>query len=609
MTVYGYNLPIEDYRDEVLRTVAQSKVCVIKGPTGCGKSTYIPYLLSLTSAKIAVVEPRRIAVTSLYNTLSSVMGGVGYKMRFSKVMDRETKTVIYTDGSFLNEMGTTEFDYIIVDEVHERSVRTDIILGILRSTVGKIKSRIILMSATVDTEKISRYFGASVLEIPGVSHPCKIEYLDRCVSDYIVEAYCIIKRIVSRREEVWDGFETKNRDILVFLPGEEDINDLYVLLRKLPVVKVHKIFSALSDREQNRIYEASSLRRVILSTNICETSLTIPGIGYVIDSGLQKVKIYDQIGYLGIQPISRESADQRLGRCNRMGPGTCYRLYPKEMFDALPSSVPEICRSDLSQVFLQLLGHKKDISRMELVDYPPRLNAVSGLKLLLRKGCIEVVDKRKKKVVSETSFSEYVGQPDHSPQQDEDMKNIRVRITGYGRTLLRHPFDVHLAHFYQQCVSRGVGYLGSIIVSMVSQDNHNFLRSQEKNSRTDVEFLVKLFETYVETEDKRGHCTKHEVSMKGMERARQIFSTLNKGRSGDMEDLERVFSHSYQHNLCRRTDDGSYLHVESGNTVWIHPRSCFFKRQDRFIVFVDAFCTSKTYARVVGRYFKRDVEG
>lgn len=173
MSVYGYDLLIEEYKDEILRIVERSKACMIKGPTGCGKSTYIPYLLSSSSARIAIVEPRRIAVTSLYNTLSCAMKDVGYKMRFNKKITRETRTIIYTDGSFLNEIGENGFDYIIIDEVHERSIRTDIILGILKSSMKRMKSKIILMSATVDTDKISRYFNADVFVL-SLSYPCRI---------------------------------------------------------------------------------------------------------------------------------------------------------------------------------------------------------------------------------------------------------------------------------------------------------------------------------------------------------------------------------------------------------------------------------------------------
>ncbi|CAD25212.1 ATP-DEPENDENT RNA HELICASE (DEAD box family) [Encephalitozoon cuniculi GB-M1] len=606
MSPYFYNLPIEECKDKILSTVERSKVCIIKGPTGCGKSTYIPYLLSscFPSSRIAVVEPRRIAVTSLHKTLSSAMEGVGYKMRFNKSVGKDTRTIIYTDGSFLNEIGESEFDYIIVDEVHERSVRTDIILGLLRSNIKNIKGKVILMSATVDTAKVSRYFKADVLDIPGAGHPVKIEYLPECTSDYIVESYCIIKRIALSKEDSWDGFEPENKGILVFLPGEEDINDLYGLLRKLPAIRVYKIFSALSDKEQSKIYEPCSLRKVILSTNICETSLTIPGIGYVLDSGLQKVKIYDQMSHLGIWSISKESADQRLGRCNRTGPGTCYRLYTENMYGTLPlQQSPEICRSDLSQAFLLLLSYRKNPLRFEFLDYPTRANAISALSFLLEKGCISISSIREDlRCCLNSSLVRHDGAvPDPTELSLDD---IRLKITRYGRTVLRHPFDVHLSHFYQQSLGRDVGYLASILVSLVSQDSCNFLKYKNKSQKTDIEFLVCLFEGYLESEDKKQYCAKHEVGIKHMEIAKRIFSALNRKKDGDIEMIERVFSLAYQHNLCERMKDGSYKHLRGGSVVWIHPSSCFFKRKDRFIVFVDIFHTTKAYARVVGRYFK-----
>ncbi|AFM98070.1 HrpA-like helicase [Encephalitozoon hellem ATCC 50504] len=605
MSPYFYSLPIEEHKNKILDEIRRSKVCIIKGPTGCGKSTYIPYLLSLSfpSCRIAIIEPRRIAVTSLHSTLSSTMEGVGYKMRFSKSIKKDTKTIIYTDGSFLNEVIEREFDYIIVDEVHERSIRTDVILGLFKNSIRNMKGKVILMSATVDTQKLASYFKASVLDIPGVPHPVKIEYLPECTSDYIVESYSTIKRILLSKENVCEGLEVRNKDILVFLPGEEDINELYTLLKKLPVIRVYKIFSALSDKEQNKIYEPSSLRKVILSTNICETSLTIPGIGYVIDTGLHKVKIYDQMSCLGIQAISKESADQRLGRCNRTGPGICYRLYTEHVYNTLPPhQSPEICRSDLCQVFLQLLVHRKNLLRFEFLDYPTRANAVATLSFLLEKGCISINNVKED---NNPDLSATLVQQDVSLDSIElNPDDIRFRITKYGRLVLRHPFDVHLSHFYQQCLDKNAGYLGSILVSLIGQDGCNFLKHKNKSQKTDIEFLVYLLEGYLESEDTKEYCIKHEVGMKYMETAKKIFLGLNRKKSGDIEMVERIFSFAYKHNLCERMKDGSYRHLGSNEVVWIHPSSCFFKRKDRFVVFVDAFYTTKAYARIVGKYFK-----
>lgn len=595
MSPYGYRLAIEEHRDRILDVVGRSRVCIVRGPTGCGKSTYIPHLLatSFPSARIAIVEPRRIAVTSLHRVLSGAMEGVGYKMRFSKSVGKETRTVVYTDGSFLNEIGQHDFDYVIVDEVHERSIRTDIILGLLKRRVRSSKEKVILMSATVDIERMSKYFDAAVLDIPGQSHPVRVEYLGESTSDYIVELFAVVKRIVSSRARE----EAGNRDILVFLPGEEDIDELYVLLRKLPVVKAYKIFSALGDKEQSRIYDTCSLRKVILSTNICETSLTIPGIGYVVDTGLHKVRVHDQVSYLGIQPISKESADQRLGRCNRTGPGTCYRLYPEHVYNALPEQqIPEICRSDLSQAFLQLVGHGKNPLRFEFLDYPTRASAVETLRFLTEKKCISISDM--------DGGSLGLGASSMDQPEEPCVDNVRIKVTGYGRLVLRHPFDVHLSHFYQQALDNGVGYLGSILASLASQDNYNFLRSKDKAQKTDVGFLIWLFEGYLESEDKKQYCAKHDVSGKHMETARRVWLSLNRRKGGDVEAVERIFSRAYQHNLCERMGDGSYRHLRSGDSVWIHPSSCFFKRKDKFIVFMDIFHTAKAYARLVGRYFR-----
>lgn len=664
-SMYSYKLTIEKHTSEILQVIKNSKVTLIKGPTGCGKSTYIPLILE-KNKKIAIIEPRRIAVTSLYNIISKVISYVGFKMRFNKNVCDKTNMIIYTDGTFLNDDINKDWDYIIVDEVHERSVRIDLILNLIKN----MSCKIILMSATVDTEKIQKYFNASVYEIKGQSYPCKIIYSETAVSDYLIECCNIIKNIINNKEIntlcntkilqknedidiswlyennnkikkinnenrhmvkdykndmvnkdnkntclIKDSMNTyinkDNKDILVFLTGEEDINELEQLLKKFLSIKIYKIYSNLNDDEQFKIYEKQELRKVILSTNICETSLTIPGIKYVIDCGLVKTKIYDGINYFGIVPISKESSDQRLGRCNRTGPGICYRLYTKSY--KLNSLIPEIKIADLSKPLLQLISKNINIFTLKFLDYPTQFNVKRAINFLIKKHLIT-----------------------------EDLK-----VTKLGLQILSYPFDLHLSCFYQDCINNDLGYYGSILVSLISLDNYNFLTSNQKgdtlkniqlnksklsekntnislkhltnsenvnfminnqnikfkNYITDIKYLIEIFIGFIECKDKQGYCKNRQVSLKNLDKAYKIFKLLNKSKKGDIEILEKIFSKSFEYNLSIKQSNGGYKHLETGNMVYVHPSSTFFNRSEKKIVFVDVLCTTKEYVRIVGKYY------
>ena len=593
MSLYSYELSIEKYKDEILKTIQTHRNVIIKGPTGCGKSTFIPYLLK--DKKVAIIEPRRIAVTSLYNILSQKLDNIGYKMRFNKVTNDKTTMTIFTDGAFLNSIHDLSYDYIIIDEVHERSLRTDLILSILKSNY---RNKLILMSATLDTSKISSFFKAVTYEIPGESFPVDIKYLDLPTSDYINESYLTIKNILKTRDA------NEKKDILVFLPGEEDINDLHKICKKIPSIVTSRVHSTMNDQEQMKIYEESLLTKVILSTNICETSLTIPNIKYVIDCGLFKNKIFNGISFLGIQPISRDSAIQRMGRCNRLGPGVCYKLYTSTQ--PLNAYIPEILRSDLNSFVLFLVNMKKNIFNLDLIDFPPIKNLAMALEFLISKKCIQMFYKQNK-IDSFDNFEKHL--ENQILQKDlifidpcTIIKDLTLKITNYGRKLASHPFDVDLAHFYEQCVNSKIGYYGSILVSLISQENFNFLNGKT-DKICDIEYLIELFESFQESSDKVSFALKRGIPYKGLEIATKIFKTLNCSKEGNQDLLNRIFSKSFEHNLCIRNEDGSYRMVRNGQILYIHPNSGFFKRKDPKIVIVDLFCTSKVYSRIVGKYF------
>jgi len=587
VSLYSYSLQIEKYQDAILSTIESHKTTIIKGPTGCGKSTFIPFLLR--NQRVAIIEPRRIAVTTLYNTLSDKIENLGYRMRFNRKTTEATRMTIFTDGSFLNSIQDLDYDYIIVDEVHERSVRTDLILSYLKSNY---RNKLILMSATLNTKRLEDFFGAFLYEIPGESYPTDIRYLDAPTADYITESYLTIKSILRARDK------TEKKDILVFLPGEDDIDDLYKLCKRLPAIVACRVHSTMSDKDQLRIYEPSDLTKVILSTNICETSLTIPNIKYVIDTGLQKVKIFNGISSLGILAASRDSSTQRLGRCNRLGPGVCYRLYTSTQ--ELPPYTPEILRSDLKTTILTIASWRKSIFTFEFIDYPPLGNVLAAIRFLVGKKCMAIFYKDKKFSDIKSFDGELEGIVDHA-DTSYMLKNLTLKATSYGMRLSRHPFDVHLAHFYEQCVEAGVGYFGGVVAALVSQENYNFLGEGPK--ATDLEYLVELFDGYCAAPDKAEYCTKRGAPSKGMEIASRVMKQLDGRRDGSMDDVQRIFSRCFEHNMCVRGTDGSYQHSGLDQKIWIHPTSGFFKRRDKKIAMVDVFCSTKAYARIVGKYY------
>lgn len=589
MSLYSYTLPIEKHQAAILKTIKENRNIIIKGPTGCGKSTFIPFLLK--DKRVAIIEPRRIAVTSLYNTLSSIIENVGYKMRFNKVLNEKTTMTIFTDGSFLNCIQDLNYDYIIVDEVHERSVRTDLILSILKANY---RNKLILMSATLDTTKIGNFFKAFTYEVPGDSNPIDIKYLDSPTSDYINESYLTVKRILKTRSS------DEKKDILVFLPGEEDINDLYKICKKIPSILTTKVHSTMGDKEQMKIYEESPLTKVILSTNICETSLTIPNIKYVIDAGLFKNKIFDGISFLGIQPISRDSAIQRMGRCNRLGPGVCYKLYTATQ--PLSVYLPEILRSDLTSFFLFVINMKKNILNLDLIDSPPIKNVILALEFLISKACVQIFYEGSKFDSFESLEKSLTEKFTTFIDPSVIIKNTTFKTTNYGRKLVSHPFEVDLAHFYEQCVDSKVGYYGSIIVSLISQQNYNFLDGQSEKI-SDILYLIDLFEAYQAAQDKQDFTFKKGIPFKGLDIATKIFKTLNSSKDGDLDLVQRIFSRCFAHNLCVRNNDGAYTMVRNNQQLFIHPSSGFFKRKDPKIVVVDLFCSTKVYSRIVGKFF------
>jgi ATP-dependent helicase HrpA len=394
---YPAELPVSQRKDEIAQVIRDHQVVIIAGETGSGKTTQIPKIcLELgrgVDGQIGHTQPRRLAARTVAERIAEELGSplgeaVGYQVRFTDVSARDTLVKLMTDGILLNELARDRdlrrYDTLIIDEAHERSLNIDFILGCLRQLLPRRPDlKVIITSATIDPERFAAAFGgAPIVEVSGRTYPVETRY--RPVDEDADQGQAISDAI-DELSAAGPG------DILVFLSGEREIRDTADLLSGRDRLDVLPLYSRLSAAEQHRVFErrpSSSLtRRVVLATNVAETSLTVPGIKYVIDPGTARISRYSRgtkVQRLPIEPISRASANQRKGRCGRTSDGICIRLYSQEDFESRPEFTdPEILRTNLASVILQMaaigLG---DIPKFPFIDPPDARNIADGLALL-----------------------------------------------------------------------------------------------------------------------------------------------------------------------------------------------------------------------------------
>ena len=392
-----------------MRTIRENQVVIIAGETGSGKTTQIPkFLLECGLGKkgfIGCTQPRRVAALSVAQRIAEELGlnyghEVGAKIRFTDQTQANTVIKVMTDGILLNELQDDPmlraYEAIVIDEAHERSLNIDFILGCLRHLTERRKDlKIIITSATIDTASFAKAFDhAPVIEVSGRMYPVETFYhpsSDKADGDYIDLATEVITEIIDHNRE---------GDILVFLPGERDIHELLRQLEDSPARQCDllPLFGRLANADQQRIFHPGGRRRIILSTNIAETSLTVPGIRYVVDTGLARVSRYSphsRTQRLPIEPIAQSSAEQRKGRCGRVSNGVCYRLYDEQNFLGRPRyTTPEIHRSNLASVILRMMAYRLgDIRTFPFIDPPAESAIVGGYRLLAELGAVVADDK------------------------------------------------------------------------------------------------------------------------------------------------------------------------------------------------------------------------
>ena len=406
-------LPITERREEIAAAIRAHPVVVVRGETGSGKTTQLPKIcLALGRGArgwIGHTQPRRIAARSVAARIAHELGtelgtAVGYKVRFTDRTGPHAYVKLMTDGILLAETladrDLAAYDTIIVDEAHERSLNVDFLLGYLRELLPRRPDlKVIVTSATLDAERFARHFGAAtpVIEVTGRTYPVEIRYRPPA-ADEDDDEEPLEAAVVATAEELW---REGPGDILVFLPGEREIREVGDLarasFRRRPyasLAEVLPLYARLSVAEQQRVFAPSRGRRMVLATNVAETSLTVPGIRYVIDSGLARIRRYslrNKVTLLGIEKIAQSSAAQRAGRCGRVAAGICVRLYAEEDFASRPAfSDPEILRSSLAAVILRMaaLG-LPDVAAFPFLDPPAPRAIADGYQLLQELGAID----------------------------------------------------------------------------------------------------------------------------------------------------------------------------------------------------------------------------
>jgi ATP-dependent helicase HrpA len=449
------SLPITARADEIVELIRKHQVIVLAGETGSGKTTQLPKLCLAAGRGVAgmigCTQPRRIAARSVARRVASELGSevgrlVGFQVRFADQVSEHSLIKFMTDGILLAETQgdawLSAYDTIILDEAHERGLNIDFLLGYLKRLLAKRPDlKLIVTSATIDTARFAQHFGgAPVVEVEGRTYPVEVRWKGKAgQSDFSPasgqgetsrknhsDPVSLAEQVIAAADEI--SREDSRGDVLVFLPGEREIRDVHLALsrRKYRETEVLALYARLSATEQDRVFKPGPQRRIVLATNVAETSLTVPRIRYVIDTGTARVKRYsprNQLERLHIEPISQAAADQRKGRCGRVGPGICYRLYDEDDYaQRARYTDPEILRSSLAGVILRMLALKLgDPADFPFVEAPGERAIGDGYRRLAELGAV-----------------------------DEGR-----HLTAIGRTLAKLPIDVALGRMLIEAQSRG----------------------------------------------------------------------------------------------------------------------------------------------------------
>eukprot|EP01062_Namystynia_karyoxenos_P052610 TRINITY_DN421_c3_g1_i1.p1 TRINITY_DN421_c3_g1~~TRINITY_DN421_c3_g1_i1.p1 ORF type:complete len:832 (+),score=395.26 TRINITY_DN421_c3_g1_i1:386-2881(+) len=619
-------LPIYHFKSELVQAVRENQVVIMVGETGSGKTTQLAQYLHEAGfcrggKRIGCTQPRRVAAMSVAARVAQEMNvklgnEVGYAIRFEDITNEKTVLKYMTDGmllrEFLSKPDLEDYSVMIVDEAHERSLHTDILFGLVKDVCrfrkeghehGELK--LVISSATLESQKFSEFFdGAAIFNIPGRTYPVDIFYTMRPEGNYIeASALCALQIHLK---------QPTPGDVLIFLCGQDEIEECYedllhktsCLGSKIKEIILHPIYSTLPTDQQARIFEPTpeDARKVVIATNIAETSLTIDGVVYVIDCGYCKQKSFNprtSMESLQIVPISKAQAMQRAGRAGRTQPGKCYRLYTAHSFrnELDDAQIPEIQRTNLGNVVLMLKSIGiHELLQFDFMDAPPPDTLVRALEQLFALGAL----------------------------------NDKGQLTQMGRMMAEFPLDPQLSKTL--CVSKKYQCSDQIVTvcAMLSVGNSIFHVPRDKRLLAqnalrnffkgggDHLALCNVYEEWAEAQHSEAWCYENFVQIRSMRRARDIRDQMCMlceraevwplQREGTNDDILKCITAGFFYHTAQRNKDGkSYRTVKNPQDVWIHPGSYLAPKTEkdkeyippRWVVYHELVLTSKEYMRQV----------
>lgn len=607
------SLPIFPVQQELIREAWKSHSIILIGETACGKTTQVPQFLYTAgvhnNGMIGITQPRRVAAITIAERVSLEMGValgdlVGYSVRFDDMASEKTRIKYQTDGMLLRESISDpllkRYNVIILDEAHERTLHTDVLFGIIKSAQTQRKRRklhplkIIVMSATMDVDHFSQYFNnAPVYYLEGRQYSVQIMYTIKEQEDYVFTALVTVFQIHQYEPE---------GDILVFCTGQEEIESMVKAVRETssqlpfdcPPLIVFPLYAALPSAHQLKVFQPveKGSRKVIFSTNIAETSITIPGIKYVVDTGMVKARTYHPgsgLDLLKVQKISKAQAWQRAGRAGREMSGVCYRLYTKQEYESLKEhSIPEIQRCNLASVILQLLAIGiKDVEHFDFMDKPSPETVSSAL---LQLQLLSAVQK-----------------------EDSCWK-----LTSQGKQMALFPLEPRFAKVIFMSKEFGCTEEILTIISLLSVESVIFVPSKKRETAVEVHkkfqsnegdhiMLMSIYKSFKNVKGNKKWCTDNFVHHRNLLMAVEVRKQLSelckhvgiplKSCGQDTARVRKCLAYGLFLNAAELQREGGYNTLDTRQRVAIHPSSCLFMNKPAYVVFTELIQTSKCYMR------------
>ncbi len=612
------DLPVSQKKDEIAKAIANNQVVIIAGETGSGKTTQIPKIcLELgrgVSGLIGHTQPRRLAARTVANRIAEELDSelgetVGYRVRFTDKVSEQSYIKLMTDGILLaeiqNDRFLSQYDTIIIDEAHERSLNIDFLMGYLKRLLPKRPDlKVIITSATIDPERFAQHFSdkrgkaAPIIEVSGRTFPVETLYrpLEETAAGDQIEG---IFQAVDELQRLGRG------DILIFMNGEREIRDTAEALtkRKLRDTEVLPLFARLSIAEQNKIFQGHRGQRIVLATNVAETSLTIPGIKYVIDTGTVRISRYSyrtKVQRLPIEAISQASANQRKGRCGRVSEGVCIRLFSEDDFNGRPEFTdPEILRTNLSSVILQMLSlGLGELNKFPFVEPPEDRNIKDGLSLLEELGAVNL-----------------------------KAKDPRKKLTPLGRQLAKLPVDPRLARMILaakefNCVHEVMVISAALSIQdprerpmdkqQASDEKHRRFQDKDSDFITYVNLWNYINEQREELSSShfRKMCQKDFLAYMRVREWQDIYTQIKQvtdeldikvsSTPSNFDDIHQALLAGLLSHIGLKDKDAEYLGARNSK-FYMFPGSGLFKKQPKWGMFAELVETSKLFARVAAR--------